>query len=72
MPIRRRALLVLILLFALALASLAVALMAGSLPVGWRDVLAAVSGRATAGQDGGGGALAVEVIRGLRLPRALG
>lgn len=67
MPIRRRALLVLILLFALALASLAVALMAGSLPVGWRDVLTAVSG-----QDEGGSALAVEVIRGLRLPRALG
>lgn len=67
MPIRHRALLVLTLLFVLALASLAVALMAGSLPADWHDVLAAVGGR-----DEGNNALAVEVIRGLRLPRALG
>lgn len=64
MPSRRRALLVLAALVMLAVASLLVALAAGSLPVRARDVLLAVSG--------GEGGLAVEVIRGLRLPRALG
>jgi len=63
MPTRRRALLVLAVLVGLALLSLLVALAAGSLPVSAGDVLCALSG-----ENGG---LAVDVIRGLRLPRAL-
>ena len=63
MPTRRRALLVLAALAGLALLSLFVALAAGSMAVSLADVLHAVSGS--------GDGLAVEVIRGLRLPRAL-
>ncbi len=63
MPSRRRALLVLATLSGLALLSLLIALAAGSLPVSAADVL-----RALGGKEGG---MAIEVIRGLRLPRAL-
>jgi iron complex transport system permease protein len=63
MPTRRRALLVLAALSGLALLSLLVALAAGSLPVSAADVVGALGG--------GKGGLAVEVIQGLRLPRAL-
>ena len=63
MPTRRRALLVLAVLIGLALLSLLLALAAGSLPVSAGDVLCALSG--------GKGGLAVDVIQGLRLPRAL-
>jgi len=63
MPTRRRALLVLAALSGLALLSLLVALAAGSLPVSAADIL-----RALGGKEGG---MAIEVIRGLRLPRAL-
>jgi iron complex transport system permease protein len=63
MPSRRRALLVLAALSSLALLSLLVALAAGSLTVSASDVWCALSGKQ--------GGLAVEVIYGLRLPRAL-
>ncbi|MCK9389648.1 MAG: iron ABC transporter permease [Sulfuritalea sp.] len=63
MPTRRRALLVLAALIGLAVFSLLLALVAGSLPVSVADVFCALSG--------GAGGLAVEVIQGLRLPRAL-
>ena len=63
MPSRRRALVVLAALLGLAAASLLLALMAGSLPAGMSDLAKALSG--------GTGGLAVEVIQGLRLPRAL-
>jgi iron complex transport system permease protein len=63
MPTRRRALYVLAALVGLALLSLVIALAAGSLPVSLTDVY-----RALSGEHGG---LAVEVIHGLRLPRAL-
>jgi len=66
MPSRRRALLVLALLAALAIVSLLAALMAGSLAVAPGDALAALFG---AGSDQGVGG---EVVRELRLPRALG
>jgi iron complex transport system permease protein len=68
MPSRRRALFVLALLVALTAASLVVALAAGSIPVTLSDLLAALFG----GHPADGAPLAVEVIRGLRLPRALG
>ncbi|MBI5907380.1 MAG: iron chelate uptake ABC transporter family permease subunit, partial [Burkholderiales bacterium] len=67
MPSRRRALLVLIALLALAAASLFTALLAGNLSVRPLDVLHALFG-----DSEGAAGLAVEVIRGLRLPRALG
>lgn len=67
MPSRRRALLVLIALLTLAAASLFTALLAGNLPVRPLDVLHALFG-----DSEGAAGLAVEVIRGLRLPRALG
>ena len=63
MPSRRRALLILASLVALALLSLLIALAAGSLPVSAADVVRALGGKS----DG----LAGEVINGLRLPRAL-
>lgn len=68
MPSRRRALFVLALLVTLTVASLVVALAAGSIPVTLSDLLAALFG----GHPADGAPLAVEVIRGLRLPRALG
>lgn len=64
MPTRRRALLVLALLLLLAAASLMAALAAGSLPVAPVDVFGALF----VGDGGLGG----EVVRDLRLPRALG
>jgi len=64
MPTRRRALLVLAILALLALGSVILSLAVGSLALGFGEVLAAL-----AGQDGGVGG---EVVRGLRLPRALG
>ena len=63
MPTRRRALLVLATLVALALASLLVALAVGSMTASLADVLGALTGSSEG--------LAVDVIRGLRLPRAL-
>jgi iron complex transport system permease protein len=63
MPTRRRALLVLAALAGLAVLSLLVALAAGSMAVSLADVVGAIGGS--------GDGLAVEVIRGLRLPRAL-
>lgn len=68
MPSRRRALFVLALLVALTAASLVVALAAGSIPVTLSDLLAALFG----GHPADNAPLAVEVIRSLRLPRALG
>ncbi len=62
MPTRRRAFLVLALLLLLAAASLATALMAGSLNLGVGDVIQAVLGQDNA---------ATAVVQGLRLPRAL-
>jgi iron complex transport system permease protein len=63
MPTRRRALIIIAALLGLAVLSLAIALAAGSLPVTAGDVLGALGGSP--------GGLEVEVIRGLRLPRAL-
>ena len=63
MPTRRRALLVIAVLFGLALLSLLTALTVGNLAVSAADVFGALSGNK--------GGLAVEVIQGLRLPRAL-
>jgi iron complex transport system permease protein len=63
LPTRRRALLILVALAGLALLSLVVALAAGTLPVTTADIVGAVSGQT--------GSLAIEVIQGLRLPRAL-
>ena len=63
MPTRRRALLILTALTGLALASLTLALALGNVSVGFADVLAALFGR----DDG----MAAEVVRNLRLPRAL-
>ena len=63
MPTRRRALLVILLLALLGLASMLAALAAGSLAVAPADILHALAG------DGAG--VAAEVVRSLRLPRAL-
>ena len=63
MPTRRRAMFILAALVGLALLSLVIALATGSVPVSPADVY-----RALSGEQGG---LAVEVIYGLRLPRAL-
>ena len=63
MPTRRRALLVILLLALVGLASLLLALAAGSLPVSAADISRALLGD-TAG-------VAAEVVRELRLPRAL-
>lgn len=63
MPTRRRALIIIAALLGLAVLSLAIALAAGSLPVTTGDILGALGGSH--------GGLGVEVIRGLRLPRAL-
>ena len=62
MPTRRRAFLILASLCLLALASFALALMAGSLQVAPAEILAALAGRG----DGAG-----DVVVQLRLPRAL-
>jgi len=63
MPSRRRALAVLLLLALLAGGSLAAALMAGSISVSLPDALAALAGDTSQAQS--------EVVRSLRLPRAL-
>ena len=63
MPTRRRALLIIAAMLGLAVLSLITALAAGSLPVTAGDIFGALGG--------GTGGLEVEVIRGLRLPRAL-
>lgn len=68
MPSRRRAFFVLVLLLALAALSLVISLAAGSIPVTWSDLFTALSGGGPTGEA----SLAVEIIRGLRLPRALG
>jgi iron complex transport system permease protein len=70
MPSRRRALIVLFLLALLVIASFFVALAAGSIAVTFHDLLTALFGGR--GDNQHDNALAVEVIRGLRLPRALG
>mgnify|MGYP001397713344 CR=1 FL=1 len=70
MPSRRRALIVLFLLALLVIASFFVALAAGSIAVTFHDLLTALFGGR--GDNPHDNALAVEVIRGLRLPRALG
>ena len=62
MPNRRRAFLILAILVLLALASFWAALAAGSIPVAATDVLAAVLGQDAPGAD---------IVRQLRLPRAL-
>ncbi|MDP1957655.1 MAG: iron chelate uptake ABC transporter family permease subunit, partial [Rhodocyclaceae bacterium] len=62
MPTRRRALLVLALLAAASLASLAVALAVGSVPVALGDVLDALAGADTPAR---------QIVVDLRLPRAL-
>lgn len=64
MPTRRRAYLVLLVLALLAGLSFVIALTAGSIPVSLDDLAAALFH----GPDG----LATEIIRGLRLPRAIG
>lgn len=68
MPSRRRAFFVLVLLLALAALSLAISLAAGSIPVTWSDLFTALF----VGSPTGEASLAVEIISGLRLPRALG
>lgn len=74
MPSRRRALTVLALLLALVVASFVVALAAGSIPVTTHDLFTALFGEMFSEKWGGMGetSLAIEVVRGLRLPRALG
>lgn len=62
---RRHALAVMLALVAAALASLAWALMSGEQPVGWHTLLSALA-------PGASPDIAVEVVRSLRLPRALG
>lgn len=68
MPSRRRAFFVLVLLLALAALSLIISLAAGSISVTAADVFTALWG----GTPTSEASLAVEIIRGLRLPRALG
>ena len=63
MPTRRRALLILAALALLAVASLVLALMVGSVRVPFGDVLPALFGSK--------GSMSAEVVRSLRLPRAL-
>ena len=63
MQTRRRALLILAALGLLTLISLLLALSLGNVPLGLREALAALFGR--------GEGMAVEVVRSLRLPRAL-
>ncbi len=63
MPTRRRALLILAGLVGLSQMSMALALMVGSIPIGPLEALAALFDN--------GGATAGEVVRSLRLPRAL-
>lgn len=68
MPSRRRAFFVLALLLALAALSLVISLAAGSISVTAADVFTALWGGTPVNEA----SLAVEIIRGLRLPRALG
>lgn len=68
MPSRRRAFFVLLLLLALAGLSLLIAVAAGSISVTAADVFTALWG----GTPTSEASLAVEIIRGLRLPRAFG
>ena len=68
MPSRRRAFFVLVLLLVLAALSLVISLAAGSILVTWSDLFTALF----VGSPTGEASLAVEIIRGLRLPRALG
>jgi iron complex transport system permease protein len=63
MPTRRRALLILAVLAGLSQLSIVLALMVGSIPISPAEVLATLFG------DGGG--MAGDVVRSLRLPRAL-
>ena len=63
MPTRRRALLILAALTGLAVASIALALMVGSINIPIRDLIPALFGSEQT--------MSVEVIRSLRLPRAL-
>lgn len=63
MPTRRRALFILVALTGLALLSIALALMVGSIPVSMAEVFSALF------NDAGG--MAGDVVRSLRLPRAL-
>ncbi len=63
MPTRRRALLILAALFGLALVSIALALMVGSVNIPFNDVVASLFGSESG--------LSGDVIRSLRLPRAL-
>lgn len=65
MPSRRRAIVILLLLTVVSVGSLLLALMVGSLPIPLAEVFAALGG------DAGSGGLAGEVVRSLRLPRAL-
>jgi len=67
MPTRRRALLILAALAGLALLSIALALSVGSIHVPLDEVFATLFGA----EGGVGGQLAGEVVRSLRLPRAL-
>ena len=62
MPTRRRAALILATLALLALASFWTALAVGSIPLAASDIVAALLGRAAPGAD---------IVRELRLPRAL-
>ena len=63
MPTRRRALLILAALAGLAQLSIVLALMVGSVPVAWSDVVSTLI------SDGGG--VSGDLVRNLRLPRAL-
>jgi len=63
MPTRRRALLILAALAGLAQLSIVLALMVGSVPVAWSDVVSTLI------SDGGG--VSGDLVRSLRLPRAL-
>ncbi len=69
MPTRRRALLILVALAGLALSSIALALLVGSIAVSPAEVFATLFNEGDSGSTGS--KLAGEVVRSLRLPRAL-